>query len=89
MFDITYTDRFAKNYRKLQTMERKQAKAKIEILKNNPNHPSLRTKKVMGIDGLFEASVNMSIRILWYYEKSAIIILLDIGRHEMLNNLSS
>lgn len=87
MFDITYTDRFARNYRRLQAIEKKQAKAKIELLKNNPNHPSLRTKKVMGIDGLFEASVNMSIRILWYYEKSATIVLLDIGHHDILSSL--
>ena len=40
--------------------------------------------KIQGIDGLFECSVNMDIRILWKYEDGKIILLLEIGHHDIL-----
>ena len=36
------------------------------------------------MDGLFECSVNMDIRIIWYYEDGVMIILLDVGHHDIL-----
>jgi len=53
----------------------------------NPYHPSLRTKKIKGFEGLFECSVNIDIRILWRYEGSDIIITLDIGHHSIVDKL--
>lgn len=59
--------------------------SKLKLLAQNPFHPSLRTKKVQGLDKVFEMSVNMDIRILWRYENGIIILLIDIGHHkEML-----
>ena len=51
---------------------------------DNPTHPSLRTKKIKGTDGLWESSVNMDIRIIQFYEDSEMIILLYIGHHDIL-----
>lgn len=48
------------------------------------SHPSLRTKRIQGTTDLFECSVNMDIRIIWYYEGSKMIILLDVGHHDIL-----
>ncbi len=31
-----------------------------------------------------ECSVNMDIRILWYYENDRVILLIDIGHHDIL-----
>ena len=47
-------------------------------------HPSLRTKRIKGMDNLFECSVNMDIRIIWYFENEELIILVDIGHHDIL-----
>jgi mRNA-degrading endonuclease YafQ of YafQ-DinJ toxin-antitoxin module len=60
---------------------------KLELLMGNPFHPSLRTKKVQGFDGLFECSVNMNIRVLWKYEGSNIILMLDVAPHSILDKL--
>ena len=79
-YKITFTERFQKSFKKLDINEKK-------ILKNNPMHPSLRTKRIQGIEGLFECSVNMDIRIIWYYEKDRIIVLLDVGHHDILNKI--
>ena len=84
-FKVTFSDRFQKSYRKLSETNRKQVKNKIRLLCENPMHPSLRTKRIQGSTNLFECSVNMDIRIIWYYEEEEIIILLDIGHHSILN----
>ena len=84
MYQLTFTDRFKKNYKNLHPNEQKQVIRKIKILSENPMHPSLRTKRIQGMDNLFECSVNMDIRVIWYYEDSLIIILLDVGHHDIL-----
>jgi len=83
-FKITYTDRFLKSYKSLTDIEKKQLKNKISLIEQDPTHPSLRTKRIQGTNGLFECSVNMDIRIIWYYEGDSVIILLDVGHHDIL-----
>ncbi|AZR01489.1 hypothetical protein V3M78_02085 [Trueperella pyogenes] len=75
--------RFVKNYKKLSKIERKLVDTKLRILADNPWHPSLRTKKIRSTDE-FECSVNMDIRIAFFFEGNAIVILLDIGHHDIL-----
>lgn len=84
-YKITITERFEKNFKKLNNDEKKILKNKLELLRSNPMHPSLRTKRIQGIKDLFECSVNMDLRIIWYYEGDKIIVLLDIGHHDILN----
>lgn len=84
-FRITVTERFTKNFKKLTENEKKILKSKLEILKTNPMHPSLRTKRIQGVKDLFECSVNMDLRIIWYYEGNKIIVLLDVGHHSILD----
>lgn len=83
-FQITFTDRFQKHYKDLTEAEKKQLRNKLTILSKNPLHPSLRTKRIQGTEGLFECSVNMDIRIIWYYEGETMIILVDVGHHDIL-----
>lgn len=84
-YKIQFTKRFEKSLKKLSKEEQGTAANKLKILIDNPFHPSLRTKKVQGLDGIFEMSVNMDIRILWQYENNTIIILLDVGHHSIIN----
>ena len=65
--------------------EKKQIVSKVEMLSINPLHPSLRTKRIQGTDDLFECIVNMDIRIIWFYEGDEIIMLLDVGHHDILD----
>ena len=83
-FQITFTDRFQKSYKKLSDIEKKQLKNKLKLLSEDPLHPSLRTKRIQGSDGLFECSINMDIRVIWYYEGETLIILVDVGHHDIL-----
>ena len=83
-YQLTFTDRFQKNFKTLSGNEKKQIMKKLSLLAENPMHPSLRTKRIQGTTDLFECSVNMDIRIIWYYEGDKIIILLDVGHHDIL-----
>lgn len=83
-FQITFTDRFQKHYKDLNETEKQQLRNKLNILSENPMHPSLRTKRIQGTEDLFECSVNMDIRIIWFYEGDTMIILVDVGHHDIL-----
>jgi len=81
---FTFTKRFQKHYKVLNENEKRQIKNKLELLAENPLHPSLRTKRIQGTTDLFESSANMDIRIIWYYEGDKMIILIDVGHHDIL-----
>ncbi|MBQ7097768.1 MAG: cytotoxin [Clostridia bacterium] len=81
MYKLKYTKEFEKNLKSLTKQEQKLVANKLKLFIQNPFYPSLRTKKVQGIDNLFEMSVNMDIRILWKYEDGIIVLLLDVGHH--------
>ena len=85
MLQITYTERFQKHYKALTDLEKKQFRAKLELFRGNPLHPSLRVKRIQGTKALFEFSVNMDIRVIWFYEEEVLVALLDIGHHDILD----
>lgn len=82
MYKLKYSKTFEKDLKRLSPKEQKAVASKLKILMENPFYPSLRTKKVQGLDNVFEMSVNMDIRILWRYEHGIIILLLDVGHHK-------
>lgn len=82
-FTITFSKSFQKSYKKLTKIEQEALKNKINILSENPMHPSLRTKRVQGTKDIFEFSINMSLRVLWKYEDGRIILLIDVGTHKI------
>lgn len=84
-YQFTFTKRFQKHFKDLTAQEKKQLQNKLQLLAENPMHPSLRTKRIQGTKDLFECSVNMDIRIIWYYEGDKIIILVDVGHHNILD----
>lgn len=78
---IHYSDKFLENVEKLPKDLKKTLKGKLEILIDNPRHPSLRTKKIQGQENIFEASVTMRIRVTWQYTDDG-ILLRNIGEHD-------
>ena len=84
-YKLTYTERFKKHYKKLHPNEKKKITKKVEMLSQNPMYPSLRTKRIQGADNLFECSAHMDIRMIWCYEGERLIILFDVGHHDILN----
>ena len=67
----------------LHPNEKKQLAKKLTQLSENPMHPSLRSKRIQGTEKYFESSVNM-VRIIWFYEGEELIVLVDVGHHDVL-----
>lgn len=86
MLQITFTDRFQKHYKNLTVTEKNQFKNKLAIFAEKPMHPSLRVKRIQGTPDLFEFSVNMDIRVIWFYEGEQLVALVDIGHHDILKS---
>ena len=80
------TDRFKKSWKKYirhNPTLRQQTESALRKFATDPKIPGLRIKKIQGTENLWELSVNMDIRIVWYPEEN-IAVLLDIGPHDVL-----
>lgn len=86
-YKLSPTKSFEKNLKKLTNAEQRTVARKLILLMENPFHPSLRTKKIQGLFGFFEASINMDIRLIWRYDGENIILMLDIGHHSIIDNI--
>jgi len=78
---VYYSDKFADRVKKLSDEVKRTLKKKLDIMLDNPQHPSLRTKKIQGQKDIFESSITMSIRITWQYIDD-VIYLRNIGEHD-------
>jgi len=84
MYKLEYSKAFAKSLKKLSANEQQAVAVKLNMLIENPLHPSLRTKKVQRLKDVYESSINMDIRILWMHKGDRLILLLNIGHHDIL-----
>ncbi|MEA3369449.1 MAG: type II toxin-antitoxin system mRNA interferase toxin, RelE/StbE family [Candidatus Ratteibacteria bacterium] len=53
----------------------------MDMLLENKNHPSLRNKKIEGVQDYWEFSVTMNYRCVYRREKDT-AYLLELGKHE-------
>jgi len=83
-YEILFSNRFKKSFSKL---EKKVFYKKLSLFVENHKHPSLRTKKIKGNEVLLESSINMSIRVIWIYKDENLILMLDIGHHDILKRI--
>jgi len=86
-YELLFSSRVKKSFSKLQDQEKRVFYKKLTIFVENRKHPSLRTKKIKGSQILFESSINMSIRVIWTYENDNLILMLDIGHHDILKRM--
>ena len=54
---------------------------RLKLLKNSPNHPSLRLHKLSNREDEYAISIDYSIRIIFSREKD-VCYLLEIGSHD-------
>ena len=87
-FTLIATHHFLARTEKLSQNVYDQLQKQIELLEDNPRHPSLRThvvKNAIGSMGgkVFEAYVNKQYRITWEYGKRrSEIILRNVDNHD-------
>ncbi|MDR2577643.1 MAG: hypothetical protein LBC70_02390 [Chitinispirillales bacterium] len=81
---VYLTKKFKKEFKKLSSANQQKVMDTVVALREDPFYPSLRTKKMRGKNRDYECSVNMDIRIIWRYKDGFLIILLDVGHHDVL-----
>lgn len=85
MPNLHRSDRFVKQLKKMLNkgiVTFEQIEKFLHLLEENPQHPSLRAKKIQGTAGIFEASLNMAVRVTFEYIKPDTIYLRNIGEHD-------
>ena len=55
--NIYFSDCFLQSVKDLPEDVKRTLKKKLDIIADNPSHPSLRTKKIKGREHLFEATI--------------------------------
>lgn len=81
---IIRTDTFKRHYKKLPHQIKEQAQKQLNLLIENPQHPSLRVKKTKGqTEEIFEARVSRGYRFTFKIE-GEYYILRKIGTHDIL-----
>ena len=81
---IVYKPSFLRQYRKLIESLREEAKEKIEIFRQDPSHPFLKTHKLKGsLKDFWSFSVNYQYRIIFQYEAQDKITLIAIDNHDI------
>jgi mRNA interferase RelE/StbE len=85
VYKLLLTENFEKAFNDLTKKEQSLFYKKMRLFVEDILHPSFRTKKLRGQEDLYESSINMDIRIIWYFEGDELIVLIDIGHHDILN----
>ncbi len=81
---VKYTASFLKQYYKLKDPLKEEIKEKIELFKEDPDHPFLKTHKLKGrLKGCFSFSVNYEYRIIFQYLPKKEAVLLAVGNHDI------
>jgi mRNA-degrading endonuclease RelE of RelBE toxin-antitoxin system len=81
---VLFSDDFENELRKLSSVDVNRVLKKIKMMEINPFYPSLRTTKMEGRSGYYESSVNMDIRLVWKYKDGKIVVMIDVGHHDIL-----
>jgi mRNA-degrading endonuclease RelE of RelBE toxin-antitoxin system len=79
------TERFKKAFRALPEPVREKAVKALQLLAENPRHPSLQVKKIRGTENIWEARVDQKYRFTFQVErknKQTIIFLRNIDNHD-------
>ena len=77
---IARTERFKKAWMQLTLEEKKLGQKAIVNLSANIRYPSLRAKKIKGVENIWEARVSHSLRMTFQIEGD-VVILRNIGHH--------
>ena len=78
---IRRTARFKKAWNLLTEADKGLGRKAIAKLLTNPHYPSLRVKKMQGVQGIWEARASLSMR-LTFEIVGDLIVLHNIGRHD-------
>jgi mRNA interferase RelE/StbE len=79
---IKFTRRFLHSFARLPRALQEKIKKQIELLAENPRHPSLQTKPIQGAEGIYEARVDIDYRMTYEREADDKLVLRVVGKHD-------
>ena len=89
MYDLKYSAKFKRKLKKLfikGNVLKSRVQKTLGLLKTNPFYPSLKSHKVIAVDGKsgFSSRATSDIRIIWRFSagQACVIDVTDIGGHE-------
>lgn len=81
---IYYSNKFAKEYKKLPLKVKLLAENKEKIFRINPHHPSLKTHRLSGkLKEYWAFSLSYHYRIIFEFKDKDIIWFHSVGTHEI------
>ncbi len=81
--DLVRSERFKKDFKRLDRTMQDRVLAALEKLVANPRHPSLHVKKMEGTHDIRELRVSDNHRITYQHGKDS-IILRRVGAHDII-----
>ena len=79
---IKFTRRFLKSFARLPAAVQEKIKKQIALLAENPRHPSLQTKPIQGVQGIYEARVDSDFRMTYQRDADDTLVLRVVGKHD-------
>jgi len=80
---LARTARFARDFRSLPPDIQRRAAKQLQLLLDNPRHPSLHTKKMEGAQDIWEGRISKGYRFTFQVRNDT-YILRRIGAHDIL-----
>jgi mRNA interferase RelE/StbE len=81
--NIKAYERFRRAYRELPLDVQRRIDKQVTFLSENMHHPSLRTKKIKGREGIWEARVDYHHRLTFEIVKDTIFLRV-VGNHDVV-----
>ncbi|MDO8723046.1 MAG: hypothetical protein Q7J31_12615 [Syntrophales bacterium] len=78
-----FSGRFRKDYRALSKDIQESFEIKLPLFLDNPRHPSLRVKRLVGTPDRWEGSVTMNYRFTFQFTEGKVLFR-RIGIHDIL-----
>ena len=76
-----WSSRFQRAYRKLSADQRERIKVALRRFAEDPRHPSLRVKKLRGVEGIWEARASDDLRFTFEPIEGGIRLRM-VGHHD-------
>jgi mRNA-degrading endonuclease RelE of RelBE toxin-antitoxin system len=79
---VKASPRFKKAFKNLPPeLQAKVIKA-LKLLEENPRHPSLQTKPIRGVRGVYEARIDQSYRMTFQRLPNDLLLMRVVGKHD-------
>lgn len=87
MIEVVYTPTFLKEFKKIEQALQEEAYEKIDLFKENIQHPFLKTHKLKGkLKNRYSFSINYKTRIVFQHLSKRKVVFLAIGDHDVYKN---